>query len=106
MKTKNEIERLAEETLKSIDHIQQVEANNFLFTRIESQMTADNYQPGFAAIKYLSRLSIALVLFIGLNTLTYYFLSDKVTEPVVKQKSTAAEALATEYNLSTNQYSY
>lgn len=106
MKTQSEIERLAEETLKSIDHIQQVEANSFLFTRIESQMMMGSYQQNFAAIQFLSRLSIALVLFIGLNAATYYYLSGNEPTQTVKQKSTTAEALASEFNLSTNQYSY
>lgn len=106
MKTQSEIEILAEETLKSIANIQQVEANSFLFTRIESQMMMRSYQKNFVAIKFLSRLSIVLVLFIGLNAVTYYFLSGNEPTQIVKQKSTAAEALASEFNLQINQYSY
>lgn len=107
MKTKIEIERLADETLNSLDRIQQVDANEFLYTRIEARSRKHREQ--FIGVKYLSGLSAALVLFISLNMASYYFLSDKGperTQVAKQQKSTAAEALAAEYNLSSDQYSY
>ena len=106
MKTQSDIAQRANETLDSINNLQQVEANSFLFSKIQNRMQAKSQQQVFVPVKILSRLSVALVLFIGLNVASYYFLSGNSPKQTVQQKTTAAQALATEYHLTTDGYNY
>ncbi|EHQ28329.1 hypothetical protein [Mucilaginibacter paludis] len=105
MKTKNEIEQLADETLASLDQLQQLEANSFLFAKIQSRMLYKNQCNNLAGVKTMSKLSVALALFIGLNIASYLMLNT-VPKQHIKAQSSAAEALASEYHLNTDQYSY
>jgi hypothetical protein len=112
MRTKSEIEKLAEETLNSIDAVEQVAANDFLFTRIQARIK-DNTRQQSVPVKALSILSATLLLFIGLNTVSYFFLSNTNTEQAIQnitvkpvKTTSAAEAFAKTYNLITEQYNY
>jgi len=106
MKIQKDIENLVGETLNSLDGIKPVEANSFLFGKIQNRMQMEHREQ-VARIKTLSRLSAALLLFIGLNVGSYYFLSGNSPKPkTVQKKATAAEAFASEYHLTGNQYNY
>jgi hypothetical protein len=110
MRKPHEIEKLADDTLKSIDNLKQVEANNFIYTRIAAKLFHEPQKQHIRAVKVLSRLSAALLLFIGLNVLSFYFLSDSKEQPAKQVKATdktgVAEAFASEYHLTTSQYNY
>ncbi|MEO6524714.1 MAG: hypothetical protein ABIN91_23720 [Mucilaginibacter sp.] len=106
MKAQKNIEELVDETLNTLNGIQPVEANNFLFGKIQNRMQMGSCEQ-VARIKMLSRLSAALLLFIGLNVGSYYFLSGNSQKPQsVQQKTTPAQAFASEYHLSGSQYNY
>jgi hypothetical protein len=112
MRTKSEIEKLAYETLNSIGDIQQVEANPFLFAKIQARMEAATRKQNYIPVKTLSVLSATLLLFIGLNMASYFLLSGSsqqqasVTQQSTSKKTTVAEAFAKQYNLTTEQYNY
>jgi hypothetical protein len=106
MKAQKDIGKLIDETLNSLDGIEPVEANSFLFGKIRNRMQMDAHEQ-VARIKTLSRLSAALLLFIGLNVGSYYFLSGSSPKPQnVQQKTTPAQAFASEYHLTGSQYNY
>ena len=106
MKVQKDIEKLVDETLSSLNGIQSVEANGFLFGKIQNRMQMNTGEQ-VARIKTLSRLSVALLLFIGLNVGSYYFLSGNSPKlQTVQQKVTPAQALASEYHLTGGQYNY
>ena len=106
MKTQTEIAQLTDDTLDSINNLQQVEANTFLFSKLQHRMQYNAQQTQLARVKILSRLSVALVLFIGLNVGSYYLLLGNSPKPKTMQKSTAVQAFASEYQLNTNEYNY
>ncbi|RKR85601.1 hypothetical protein BDD43_5872 [Mucilaginibacter gracilis] len=105
MKTEKEITQQVEEALNSIDSLQQLEANNFLFGKIQNRLHLKKQQQQ-REIKTMAKLSATLVIFIGLNLTSYYFLANSTPQPTPQQKTTAAQALATEYQLTTNTYNY
>lgn len=88
-------EQLAEETLQSLDGIQRAEANPFLYTRIEQRLR-NRYLPSYQK-KLMPVLAIALVLFISLNVLSYF----KVSNDPASATNTGSgiENFASEYNL-------
>jgi hypothetical protein len=102
MKTKSEIDNLADAALNSIDNLQEVDANPFLYGKIQSRFAAIKLQHNLN-IKIMSRLSIALLLFIGLNAGSYYLLN---RQQKTEKEATAAQAIASEYNLKTGGYDY
>lgn len=105
MKTIEEIEQLTNQTLDSLNGIKPIEANHFLFDKIRNRMKVESQQQ-IERIKTLSRLSAALILFIGLNVSSYYFLSGNGPKQTIPQKPNAAEALAAEYHLTGGTYNY
>jgi hypothetical protein len=104
MKAQNDIEQLADETLNSLNGLQQLEANGFLFAKIQARMQSRKQQQ-YATVKTLAKLSVALLLFIGLNSVSYYLLNKKRPQSI-QQQSTTAQAFANEYNLNVGQYNY
>jgi hypothetical protein len=105
MKNKDAIEKLAGETLASIDNIQASEPDEFIFTRIKSRMEAKRQQYVAGRIKLLYRLSAILVLFTALNLSSYYLLKRSENNTKVGNTSSIA-AFANDYNLQQNSNDY
>jgi len=105
MKNKNDIERLAEETLASIDNIQAIEPNEFIFTRIQNRMQAKRQQYVAGRTKVLYRLSAILLLFTALNLTSYYLLKRSGNNAKV-QKTRSIAAFASDYSLQQNSNDY
>lgn len=105
MRTPKEIAQLADETLAGLDQLRQVEANSFLFAKIQGRMQYKNQHNRVAGVKTLSKLCAALILFIGLNIGSYLMLN-KIPEQHTEAPGSAAEAIANDYHLNTDQYSY
>lgn len=74
MKTIREIEELADKTLTSLDNLQAVEANEYLYAKIKNRLL-ENRQNAAAYTRLMLRLSLALILFSGINVASFYFLS-------------------------------
>lgn len=102
MKTSIEIEKLTADTLNSIGQLQKVDANPFLYSKIQSRLLAIKQQHTLNT-KVMARLSLALLLFIGLNAGSYYLLK---RHQKTEKQTTAAQAIASEYNLKTGEYDY
>jgi len=99
MKNKKEAEKLAEEALKSIDQIEAVEVNDFLFTRIQNRLDIKISGMESGKLRSLYRLAAMLVLFTAINLLSFDYLTTKSSNSN-KQKSNTTYAFAKEYNLS------
>lgn len=104
MKNKQEIEKAVEQTLNSLDGVQQLEANEYLYVKILNRMR-DDRQEVVKFNRLMLRLSFVLTLFVCLNGLTYYLLTVK---PAPKQGKTVTGSSAFEnaYQLNNNSYSY
>jgi hypothetical protein len=90
------IEQLVNETMESLEGVQQAPANPFLYTRIEQRLKSRqeySYQR-----KLMPVLAIALVLFISLNVLSYLKVNNEPAS--VKNTGSGIENFANEYNLS------
>lgn len=75
MKALREIEALTDQALNSLDNLQAVEANPFLYSKIKNRMQF-NRQNGVAKnTRVMLRLSAALLLFLGINILSIYLLN-------------------------------
>lgn len=103
MKKSEDIEREAEQALNSLDNMQAAEANEFLYTRIKNRMEY-NEAANFAHRKnVLLRLAVVLLLFVGINLLSFY----KLNKPEKsKQTETGIEAFAKAYGLNINTDTY
>lgn len=74
MKTLREIEELTDSTLNSLNGLQTVEANEYLYAKIKNRV--QQYRQNAAAYgRLMFRLSLALILFLGINVASFYFLS-------------------------------
>jgi hypothetical protein len=94
MKNEN-IERRIEETLNSLEALQQAEANPFLYTNIEQRLKK-RQQVSISGNTFY-RLAFALIIFIVLNIFTYTkFRSVDGTGGATK---TGIEAFASDYGL-------
>jgi hypothetical protein len=71
-KTPYEIEALTNRALTSLDNLQQVEANPFLYTRIKSRMELDKQGEAARYTRLLVSLSAALMLFLCINIASIY----------------------------------
>ena len=74
MKTLREIEELTDSTLNSLDSLQPVEANEYLYAKIKNRLQ-HNRQTAAAYSRLLFRLSLALILFLGINIASFYLIS-------------------------------
>jgi len=92
----------AEEALKSIDNIQAVEANDFLFTRIQSRMETKKVADKNARIKLWYRLSAVLLVFVMLNATSYFVLKPVKSAPVIKHKTSGISAFFMFFMLNNN----
>lgn len=65
-----------EEILDSLNDLQPAEPSPFLFTRIEARIATQKAQTDFS-IRWVSRLAVATLLFIGLNVGTWVYFNQK-----------------------------
>jgi hypothetical protein len=95
----NNIDKLVNDTLNSLEGVQRAEANPYLYTRIEQRMK-NRYQHSSYQRKLMPVLAIALVLFISLNLLSYLKVNATDTNQTSVSSGSSIESFATEYSLS------
>ena len=105
MKNKQETERLTEATFNSLDNLQQVEANEFLYAKIRNRMQANEFQERVTYNRLMVKLSVALGLFICINGVSFYLFQHRQNKPA-KTTTSPAAAFAEEYSLKDNSYNY
>ena len=105
MKKHGDIEKLAEQTLNSLDGLQQVEANEYLYAKIKLRMQESKEVMPMYGSRVMLRLAAVLVLFIGLNCISFYALKQQGAQ-TANPKSNDVEAFANAYGLNTNTDSY
>lgn len=89
MKAVREIEELTNQTLNSLDNLQPVEANEYLFAKIQNRMQQGK-QNAMAYTRLMLRLSLALILFLGINVASFYFLNNSPKHIANKPKGITA----------------
>ena len=110
MKTPEEIEKLSNAALNSLDHLQPAEANPFLFGKIKHKLIQQRQEAAATHIRLMFRLSAVLLLFIGINAGSFYAINKwqdakpKTAKP--GKTKTGVEAVSEEYFPTTNAYSY
>ena len=105
MKEHKDAEKFAEEVLSSIDQIQAVEVNDFIFTRIQNRLNR-RQQAALTKTRVLYRLSIALLMFFILNAASYYLFLKTPSRASGKQPTSGLSAFASEYQITQNSYNY
>jgi len=106
MKNTNDAEKLAEDTLKSLDNIESADANDFIFTRIQNRLAAKQQVPVKEKLKLMYTLSAMLLFFIVVNIISFNYLSTNTNAVNTRQKTSGLSAFATDYNLDQNSYNY
>jgi hypothetical protein len=105
MKNQQEIEQKAEQTLNSLNNMQQLEANEYLHSKILQRMNDNRKVIPMAYNRVMLRLAAVLILFIGINAVSFYVLKQSGNTVTVKKAATA-DAFADAYNLNNNVDSY
>ena|SRR5476651_2357752 len=106
MKNKQETERLTEATFNSLDNLQQVEANEFLYAKIKNRMRANEQRERVVYNRLMVKLSVALGLFICINGVSFYALQHRDNKGVKAKTTASAASFAEEYSLKDNSYNY
>ena len=104
MKNKQDLEKQAEQTLNSLDNLQQVEANAFLDAKVLYRMQMRHDTPATNTGKLMMRLAGVLCLFICLNITTYLVL--KQPKHTTTKNINGVDAFADAYGLNNNSNSY
>ena len=104
MKNKKEIEQLAERALQSLDGLQQVDANDFLAAKAWQRMQNQRHGLSAGYNKLLIRMAAVLVIFIGINCVSFYVLGKKNTDTA--STTTGVDAFANAYGLSSSSENY
>lgn len=104
MKKYNELEKAAEEALNSLNNLQQVEANEYLHSKIMLRMQNKNTPPP-AYNRLMLRLAAVLLLFVCLNGVSYYVLKQNTATSQPKQ-ITGKEGFAEAYGLNSSMENY
>ncbi|MES2379252.1 MAG: hypothetical protein V4553_21855 [Bacteroidota bacterium] len=104
MKNNQDIEKAVQQTLDSLDNLQQLEANEFLYAKIRQRMDNTAKVVPMNYNRVMLRLAAVLVLFIGINGLSFYVL--KHSSAPATQTTSGANAFADAYNLNSNTDSY
>lgn len=105
MKNIQEIEQLTEATLNSLNNLQPIEANEFLYAKIMHRMQVNEQQERITYNRLMVKLSVALGLFICLNGVSFYVLQHQQSKTTKTTAATKA-AFAEEYSLKDNSYNY
>lgn len=103
MKNNHELEKHVDQTLTSLDNLQQLEANEFLHAKVLHRMQVLR-QSGGGAQKLMLRMAGVLCLFICLNTVSYFILKQPTNTTTKNIKG--ADAFADAYGLNNNLNSY
>lgn len=103
MRNPKETERLVEETLNSLDKLQAVDAEPFLFTRIQSRLARKNEAANIPNNLSMYRLAAVLACVLLINIISY---QASLKTQVSKYSPEHNAALANEYNLEANFYAY
>ncbi len=106
MKNMKNFEKQAEQALKSLDNLQQVEANEFLHAKIMHRMQNIPDASPLYYNKLMVRLTGVLCLFICINVATFFVLTPAKTETPTQKQPTDAASFAQAYGLNTNLNSY
>ena len=107
MKNKQELEKLAEMALTSLDNLQPVEANEFLYGKIANRIQMRQTLDRKTSQRLMLKLAVALVVFIGVNAASFYVLERQQHQAHPKAVvATGAAAFAQEYSLQNSSYNY
>jgi hypothetical protein len=104
MKNNQDIEKAVQQTLDSLDNLQQLEANEFLYAKIKQRMDNTAKVVPMNYNRIMLRLAAILILFIGINGVSFYVL--KHSDAPAVQTASGANAFADAYNLNSNTDSY
>ena len=104
MKTPLELEQLANRALTSLDNLQQVDANEYLYSKIVNRMQTARLETAAQNRRWMFRLTGALVLFLGINVASFYLLTKP--KPASAKTTTGIAAVNQEYFAKTDTYSY
>jgi hypothetical protein len=105
MKDQQEIQRVVEQTLGSLDNMQPLEANEYLHSKIMQRLNERRKNIPPAYNRLMLRLAVVLILFTGINTVSFYVLKQSA-EVANTKKTTGADAFADAYNLDNSTDSY
>jgi thiosulfate reductase cytochrome b subunit len=109
MKTQQEIEEQAAQALNSLDNLQPVEANAYLYSKIKNRMIQNRQTSVAAHTRLMFKLSAALLLFLCINVTSIYLLN-RFGQPdnkvAGKNTATGIAAVSQEYFSTANSYSY
>lgn len=103
MRTLQEIEALTDSTLHSLDQLQTVEVNPYLYTRLQQRMLQNRQQTRMANTRLMLRLSAALLLLLCINILGICLLHK---QPAIKKQASGAAAFSEAYFPTNNAYNY
>jgi hypothetical protein len=107
MKALREIEEQANQALNSLENLQPLEANQYLYTKIKNRMLQS--RQAAQHIRLMFRLSAALLVFVCLNITSIYVFNtwqDKQNTNTPAKAKTGINALSDEFFPSTNTYNY
>ncbi|MBC7400178.1 MAG: hypothetical protein H7289_09555 [Mucilaginibacter sp.] len=104
MKNNQDIEKAVQQTLNSLDSLQQLEANEYLYAKIKQRMDNTAKVVPMNYNRVMLRLAAVLILFIGINGVSFYVL--KHSSVHATQTTSGANAFADAYNLNKNTDSY
>ncbi|MFD0750559.1 hypothetical protein ACFQZS_10420 [Mucilaginibacter calamicampi] len=104
MNNREEIEQLAERALHSLDNLQQVDANDFLAAKAWQRMQNRRHGLSPAYNKLLLRLAVVLLMFVGINCVSFYVLNNKSADTA--STATGVDAFASAYGLSSSSGNY
>lgn len=104
MKDRKDIEQLAEQALYSLDSLQQLEANDFLAAKAWQRMQTYRHSVPPVYNKLLFKLAVVLVMFVGINFVSFYML----TKPTKTNTETVSgvDAFASAYGLGNTSDNY
>ena len=105
MKNIKDFEKRAEQALNSLDNLQQVEANEFLHSKIMYRMQNRGEASPLYYNKLMVRLAAVLCLFVCINAVSFFAINQNKTTTAT-QKPANADSFAQAYGLNTNLNSY
>lgn len=106
MKTPKEIETLAQQALNSLNSIQPAEANLYLYQKIKNRMLHNQQNGAAKSAGLMLKLSAVLVLLLGINITSYYFLNKSGHNNSKTMVQAGISAVSDEYFPKDNAYSY
>jgi len=108
-KTEQEIEALTNQALNSLDNVQPVEANAFLYAKVKNRLISQRQEAAARHTRLMFRLSAVLLMFIGINAGSFYAMKKWQQPTAVKPEKalTGAAAInAAYFGSDNNTYSY